>query len=117
MKVQKEQRFILSNDIEWEVAAPGVRRKIMAYGDDLMAVYVEFKQGAVGALHHHPHRQITYIQSGAFQVHIGAETKILRGGDFYYIPADVVHGVAALEDAVLVDVFTPMRADFIPVQS
>jgi quercetin dioxygenase-like cupin family protein len=49
-----------------------------------------------------------------FTVHIGAETRELKGGDFYFIPPDVVHGVVALEAGVLIDAFSPMRADFIP---
>jgi quercetin dioxygenase-like cupin family protein len=116
MLVQKEQLFIESARIDWEDRGGGVRRKIMAYDDRLMAVYVEFRRGAIGAIHRHPHVQITYIQSGAFNVHIGAESRVLRGGDFYYIPPDVDHGVEALEDSVLVDVFTPMREDFVPAE-
>lgn len=114
MKVRKEQVFIDFSAIDWEHPAEGIRRKVMAYGDQLMAVYVEFAKGAVGALHHHPHLQITYIQSGSFDVTIGGVTTRQKGGDFYYIPADVVHGVVALEESVLVDFFTPMREDFVP---
>ena len=117
MVTQKEQRFVEFDGIAWEDQGGGVRRKIMAYGDRLMAVYVEFKRGAIGAPHRHPHLQITYIQSGSFTVHIGGESRVLRSGDFYYIPADVEHGVEALEDSVLVDVFTPMRGDFLPAGS
>lgn len=115
MVVLKEQIFVEFGRIAWTELGGGVRRKVMAYGDQLMAVYVEFQRGAVGALHQHPHLQITYIQSGALTVHIGGEARVLRGGDFYYIPADVVHGVEAIEESVLIDFFTPMRADFAPV--
>lgn len=114
MFVAKEQLFVEFERIAWEDRGGGVRRKVMAYGEQLMAVYVEFARGAIGALHHHPHLQITYVQSGALNVYIGAETRVLRGGDFYYIPAEVEHGVEALEPTVLVDFFTPMRADFLP---
>ncbi len=114
MLVEKEQRFVPGDSIAWEDRGGGIRRKIMAYGDRLMAVYVEFKRGAVGASHRHPHVQVTYIQSGSFTVHIEGEARVLRGGDCYYIPAEVEHGVEALEDSVLIDVFTPMREDFVP---
>lgn len=117
MFVPKEQLFTQFDAIAWEDRGGGVRRKVMAYGNSLMAVYVEFQQGAVGALHAHPHIQITYVQSGAFTVHIGNETRVLKGGDFYYIPSDVVHGVVALEAGVLIDVFTPMRAEFLPART
>jgi quercetin dioxygenase-like cupin family protein len=109
-----EQRFIKFADIKFNEVGDGVRRKIMSYGPDIMSVYVEFKKGSIGALHRHPHRQITYIQKGSFKVHIGDETQVLGVGDHYYIPADIPHGVEALEDAILIDMFTPARADFLP---
>ncbi len=113
MRVGKEQRFVNAEFLPWESAGDGVRRKIGAYGDDLMAVVVEFKKGSIGYIHKHPHRQITYIQSGSFEVTIGDEKKVLKGGDLYYIPADIDHGVTALEDSLLVDMFTPCRLDFV----
>lgn len=114
MFVQKEQIFIDFESIAWEYPAEGVRRKIMAYGDQLMAVYVEFKKGAIGAQHSHPHLQISYLQSGSFDVTIDGKTTRQKAGDFYYIPANVMHGVVALDDGILIDFFTPMREDFIP---
>ncbi len=112
--VQKEQLFIAFDSIAWEDQGGGVRRKVMAYGDQIMAVYVEFAAGGVGALHQHPHVQVTFVKEGAFRVHIGGEERVLRAGDFFYIPSNVVHGATAIEAGVLVDVFAPMRAEFLP---
>jgi quercetin dioxygenase-like cupin family protein len=117
MLTKKEQLFVQFDRVAWEEVGSGIRRKVMAYGDELMSVYVEFKRHAVGALHSHPHVQITYIQSGSFTVHIGAESRVLGAGDFYFIPPHVVHGVEAQEDSVLVDVFNPMREDFVPTSA
>lgn len=114
MFVGKEQLFIDFSTIDWEYPADGIKRKVMAYGDQLMAVYVEFKKGAVGALHQHPHLQITYIQSGSFEVQIDGKKTIQKDKDCYYIPANILHGVVALEDSILIDFFTPVREDFIP---
>jgi len=110
---RSEQRFIKFADIASTDVAPGMRRKIMAYGPDLMSVYVEFKKGAIGALHKHPHRQISCVVKGSFKVHIDGETQILKTGDHYYIPANIEHGVEALEDSPLIDMFTPRRDDFV----
>lgn len=112
--VQKEQLFIAFDSIPWEDQGGGIRRKVMAYGDQLMAAYVEFQSGAVGALHQHPHVQITYVKTGDFRVHIGGEERMLRSGDFYYIPSGVLHGATAVTAGVLVDIFSPMRAEFLP---
>lgn len=113
MAVQKDQMFIEHAQLEWETVADGVRRSITAYGEELMTVLVEFKKGSIGSLHKHPHVQITYIQKGSFDVTIGGKTQILRGGDFYYVAPELEHGVTALDDGLLVDVFTPMRKDFV----
>ena len=115
MPVEKNQRFIEADGIEWENAGEGVRRKVTSYGDQLMTVLVEFKKGSIGYLHKHPHVQITYIQTGLFDVSIGGKKKILGSGDFYYVDPELVHGVTALEDGILLDVFSPMREDFIKV--
>ena len=105
--------FIENKDLPWETIDTGVRRKIMAYDDKLMVVKVEFKQGGIGNLHQHHHSQITHVESGTFEVEIGDEKKILTGGDAFYIPPNVMHGAVCLEEGVLIDVFSPMREDFI----
>lgn len=92
---------------------PGVTRRIIARGDDIMAVHVTFRKGAVGAVHAHPHRQVTYVVSGSFTYFEDGEKRLLRAGDSYFVPAGVEHGVTALEDSVLLDVFTPQRDDFL----
>jgi quercetin dioxygenase-like cupin family protein len=106
--------FIDNSEVPWENVGKGVRRKIMAWDSKLMLVKVEFEKGGVGALHQHYHSQITHIESGVFEVEIGSEKKLLRGGDAYYIPPNVLHGARCMEDGVLIDVFSPMREDFIP---
>ena len=85
----------------------------MAYDDRLMLVRVEFEKGAVGTLHSHPHTQITHVESGRFEVEIGGEKKILAAGDVFYVPPHVIHGAVCLERGTLIDVFSPMREDFI----
>ncbi len=78
-----------------------------------MMVCVRFKKDAVGTLHHHVHRQISYVASGRFEVSINDKKKILEQGDCFFVAPDLVHGVVALEDGCLVDVFTPARKDFL----
>ena len=92
---------------------PGVTRRILAYTDGLMCVENTFEQGAVGALHSHPHTQITYVVSGAFAFTIGDETRTVRAGDTMLKEDGVVHGCTCLEAGVLLDIFTPMREDFV----
>jgi quercetin dioxygenase-like cupin family protein len=112
MKTNSEL-FIEGKSIAWEVVGDGVRRRILGYDPNLMMVYVEFKRGSIGYVHKHPHTQVTYIESGSFEVQIGSEKKKLGAGDCYFIPPNVEHGVVALEDSKLTDVFTPVREDFL----
>ncbi len=92
----------------------GVVRKVLAYSENLMSVELHFEKGAVGAKHSHPHEQIGYLISGSllFQ-EAGKEDKVLVAGDTYYVEPDVEHGVVALEETMLLDIFTPMRKDFV----
>jgi quercetin dioxygenase-like cupin family protein len=105
--------FIENREIPWEQVDQGVKRKIMSYDDKLMVVKVAFEKGGVGTLHQHHHSQITHIESGIFEVEIGEEKKVLSAGDAFYIPPNILHGAVCLEEGVLIDVFSPMREDFI----
>lgn len=112
-KLRKGHAFIMSKEIEWETVAEGVERKILGFDDEVMMVCVSFVQGAIGTLHHHVHRQVTYIESGVFEVTIAGNKKILQKGDCFFVSPDLVHGVLALEEGTLIDIFTPAREDFI----
>jgi quercetin dioxygenase-like cupin family protein len=105
--------FVSSADASWQTVAEGVRRQILGYGPDLMMVRVEFDKGAVGSLHHHPHRQVTYVVSGTFDATLDGATRRLTAGDCFHVSTDLVHGVVALEPGTLIDVFTPARDDFL----
>jgi len=105
--------YIFSEDIPWQSVDPGVERKILGYDGSLMMVCVRFERGAVGSLHRHVHCQVTFVQSGRFEVSIDGETRTLATGDCFFVRPEFEHGVVALEAGILVDVFTPMREDFL----
>ena len=86
----------------------------MDYRKNLMKVELKFEKGAIGAKDSHHHEQIGYIISGSLLVQEeGREDKVVVTGDSYYVEPDVVHGVVALEETMLLDIFTPMRKDFV----
>ncbi|GFP74555.1 cupin domain-containing protein [Clostridium fungisolvens] len=105
--------FVYSEDCEFEPAGERVQRKILSYGDQLMAVEVHFEEGAVGTLHSHPHTQLSYVLEGEFEFEIGGVKNIVKKGDTLYKLPNVVHGCRCLKKGVLLDVFTPYREDFI----
>ena len=106
------QGYILGNNVEWENIDAGIRRKILGFDDNLMMTLVEFKKNSRGSAHTHPHRQVTYIVNGSFEVQIENEKKVLIKGDSFFVLPLIEHGVMALEDALLVEVFSPLREDF-----
>lgn len=91
----------------------GVQRCVLSYNEDLMTVQVAFEAGAVGAEHTHPHTQCTYVLSGRFSYSVEGEAVVLEQGDSIVVPSGLPHGTECLEKGVLLDVFTPMRKDFL----
>ena len=106
--------FIKTDDIEWEAPDPGITRQVLGYDGELMLVRVVFEEGAVGSPHQHPHRQVSYVTSGAFEVTIDGETSTLRTGDSFFVAPDLLHGAVCLEAGELLDVFAPARETFVP---
>jgi quercetin dioxygenase-like cupin family protein len=104
---------VLNNSIEAKNVGEGVERKILASDGKLMTVIFTFKKGAIGSPHSHPHEQVGYILKGRFEFEMDGKKEILNAGDSYYVKPDTTHGVKALEDAAILDVFTPQREDFL----
>jgi quercetin dioxygenase-like cupin family protein len=105
--------FARDADLPWQEAGPGVRRKVLCYEERTMMVRVAFEAGAVGAEHSHPHLQCSYVESGVFDITIAGRTERLTTGDSFLAPPNVRHGATAIEAGTLVDVFMPMRRDFV----
>jgi quercetin dioxygenase-like cupin family protein len=109
----KKSNFIEYAKTGWEKIGDGLKRKILGYDNKIMMVLVDFKKGAVGSLHKHPHRQVSYVVQGKFEASIDGLSKIIKEGDSFYVPPDTEHGVKCLEKGILIDVFSPSREDFL----
>ncbi len=109
---QQSAPFLLESDIPWERIDEHITRQIVGYHDSIMMVKVRFDAGGVGQMHEHHHAQVTYVVDGTFEMTIGDETRTLRGGDSFYIPPHVMHGCVCTEKGMLIDVFSPLREDF-----
>ena len=109
----KNDRWVFHKDIVPEDQGNGVIRRVLAYSDDVMVVENVFEKGAVGALHSHPHTQITYVKSGKFAFTIGDEQHVVTEGDTLLKTDGVIHGCTCLEAGVLLDIFSPYRQDFV----
>ncbi|MGV3550960.1 cupin domain-containing protein [Rhizobium sp.] len=105
--------FTLPADVVWTETGPGNRRAVLSERPELMLVAFGFEPGAVGALHSHPHTQVSYVAEGSFDVTIDGVTRRIEAGGSYIVAPNLVHGVVALEKGLLIDTFTPRRDDFL----
>jgi quercetin dioxygenase-like cupin family protein len=113
MDVMHEGRFIAGSSIDPVPVGEGIGRKVLGHDPAVMMTHVTFRKGAVGPVHRHPHRQVSYVETGSFEVSIGDVKRVLRRGDCFFVPPSLEHGVVALEDGAIVDVFAPARMDFL----
>lgn len=106
--------FVLNDLTPGKQLEEKVSRKVLGCGGSLLMAEVSFKEGGIGEPHsHEEHEQVSYIVKGSFLVTVGEETKVLKEGDSFYAAKNVLHGVVALEDSIILDVFTPIREDFL----
>ncbi len=113
MATEIGKAFGMADDTVWTEVAPGNRRAVLAQRPELMLVAFSFDKGAMGALHSHPHSQVSYVAEGSFDVTIDGVTTRLSAGGNYVVAPNLVHGVVALEKGLLIDAFTPRRDDFL----
>jgi len=111
--IKPTKEYWIDSETEWEPVAEGLSRQIMGYDGKIMLVKAKFETGAVGILHKHYHSQVTYVESGEFEMTIGDDIRIIKGGDSYYIPPQVMHGCVCKKPGILIDVFSPAREDFL----
>ncbi|GAF04965.1 cupin domain-containing protein [Saccharicrinis fermentans] len=110
---RSSEKFITTAGMEWEELGGGVSRKFLGWDNQIMMVQVKFEKGAEGTPHQHFHTQATYCASGKFEFDIDGEKKIVEGGDGVYIEPNLIHGALCLEAGILIDVFAPVREDFL----
>lgn len=110
---RKSEKFILTNGMEWEQLGGGVSRQFLGFDNQIMMVKVKFEKGSIGSMHQHFHTQSTYCASGKFEFTIGDEIKVVNAGDGVYIEPNILHGALCLEPGILIDVFSPVREDFL----
>jgi quercetin dioxygenase-like cupin family protein len=94
-------------------ALPGLVRRVLAHSPSLMLVENTIAAGTVLPVHQHPHEQILYVQSGELRLRCDGEKHTMRTGDSCVFAGDVPHGVVAVTDLVVLDIFTPEREDFL----
>ena len=100
-----------------ERIADGIERQLVS-GERVMVCRLSFAPGVVTAVHSHSHEQITLVERGRVRFHVAGADHLAAAGDVLLFPSGIEHGATILDEpAVLVDIFSPPREDFLPARA
>lgn len=108
-----ERKKFYKNSPDWEELGGGVSRQFLGFDNQIMMVKVKFEKGAIGSPHQHFHTQSTFCHSGKFEFTTGDEKCIIEAGEGVYFEPNILHSAVCLEAGILIDVFSPVREDFL----
>src|ERR1051326_5182673 len=100
------------DEMEKEILSATIGRKMIA-GEKAMVAQVFFTKGAIVPLHSHESEQITYILEGALKFELEGKEVVVRKGEVLHILSNVPHRAVALEDTLDLDIFSPIRTDWL----
>ena len=100
------------NSVASEQLSESIKRR-MIVGTKEMLVRWEFLKGAVAARHSHPHEQIVIMVRGRLRLVVGSTEVMMESDDIVVIPPNIPHEAHAIEDTIVIDVFSPVREDFL----
>jgi quercetin dioxygenase-like cupin family protein len=106
--------LLKANPRGYQPALPGIERKTLAYGDLTLLTEFRMRRGSQLPRHAHPHEQTGYLVSGRIKLTVGGRSMIARPGDSWSIPGNVQHSARILEDTVAIEVFAPVRQEYLP---
>jgi quercetin dioxygenase-like cupin family protein len=97
-----------------ESIAPGITRQMM-WGERVMVCRLTFDPGVVTAVHSHPHEQIVLVERGRVRFSVDGRDYLASAGDIVHFRSGCLHGATILDEpTVLIDIFSPVREDFLP---
>jgi quercetin dioxygenase-like cupin family protein len=109
--------FNKRSDNGYKPVLDGIRLKTLVYGDKTLLAEFLLGKGAQIPVHSHPHEQTGYLISGRIRLSIEEDTFEVGPGDSWCIPGNVEHRAEFVEDSVAVEVFSPVREDYLPYKS
>lgn len=112
MSQKTTHKFQTWDSVPLESMSDLISRKIIT-GEKAMVAQVFLKKDAVVPEHHHESEQITYIMEGALKFDLEGKEVIVRAGEVLHIPSNVPHRAVALEDTLDLDIFSPIRTDWL----
>jgi quercetin dioxygenase-like cupin family protein len=92
----------------------GIERRTLVFGEKTLMAEFRLEKGKILPLHRHPFEQTGYLISGRLVLVIGGQRHEMTPGSSWSIPGDVEHGAEVEENSVAVEVFSPVRQDYLP---
>jgi quercetin dioxygenase-like cupin family protein len=105
--------FVAEREAEFHSPEPGLLRRILAHNERMMLVEHRMERTWVGTRHSHPHDQMVYVIGGRLRFQCGEEEFEAGAGDSFVLRGGIELSARAIEAAVVLDVFTPYRADYV----
>ncbi len=103
--------FIHLKDLPQKELVPGYHVRFV-HSENMTIAYWDVDEGATLPLHSHPHEQVAHVMVGTFELQVGDERRICKPGDVAIIPGGVEHTGTAVTKCRLIDVFYPLREDY-----
>lgn len=95
----------------------GIEQKTLVHGEKTLMVEFRLQQGAALPLHSHPHEQTGYLVKGRIRLTVGENSHDVLPGDSWCIAGNTLHCAECLEAAVAIEVFSPVREDYVKQHS
>lgn len=105
-------QFFTWETVKKEVMNEKIWRKVIS-GEKAMVAQLFLARGAVVPAHHHESEQISYVVKGALKFELEGKEIVVRNGEVLHIPSNVPHRVVVLEDTHDLDIFSPIRIDWL----
>ena len=109
--------FKRHSEYGYHLALMGIEQKTLVYGEKTLMTEFLLRKGSNLPRHTHPHEQTGYLVKGQIRLSIGAEEFEAQPGDSWCIPGGVEHGAEVIEDSVAIEVFSPVREDYLPKEN
>ncbi|MBE0698766.1 MAG: cupin domain-containing protein [Anaerolineaceae bacterium] len=93
---------------------PGIQLKTLVYGEKSSLTAFHLAKDSLLPRHSHPHEQTGYLISGHMRLTVGTETLDAFPGDSWCVPGGVEHFAEIVEDSFAIEVFSPVREDYLP---
>lgn len=93
----------------------GIEMKTLVHGEKTLMVQFNLKKDSLLPLHSHSHEQTGYLVSGRLKLTIGDDEFTAMSGDSWTIKGGIEHQAEIIEDSVAIEVFSPVREDYLPV--